>query len=478
MLPSLLLLALAGPAWPGSAPPTPQVTALTHVDVVDVVGGSVVTDRTVVVAEGRIQAVGAASAVKVPRGARTIDSRGRFVIPGLWDMHAHLTDPDMDLDTLPTLCIVNGVTGVRDMFSEMAVVARWRREMQEGRRVGPRLVAAGPAVDGPDSLYPGTLWVRDGPEGRAAVEAVRARGADFVKLLSFVPREAYFALAKEARARGVSFAGHVPYSVTAAEASDAGQASVEHLTGVLQGCSSREAELQREVLTGLPDVTFRRAIYARVAAQIDRLAESYSEERAEDLWRRFRKNGTWSCPTLTVLRWFASPDDASLATDPRLRFIVPALRAQWEVAPRLSDEERRQRGRQYRLFLETVGRMRRAGVGLLAGTDAQVPFIYPGFSLHDELALLVEAGVPPIDALRSATIGPARFLGREADLGSVEAGKQADLVVLTADPLADIHNTNKIEAVFAAGRYLSRLELQGMLDAVAVAASKPDRTSP
>src|SRR5262249_19644184 len=153
--------------------------------------------------------------------AEVVDLKGAFVIPGLWDMHGHLSDPDLDLDTFPTLCVANGVTGVRDMFSEMPVIQRWRREMAEGRRVGPRIVAAGPIVDGPDPMFPGSLAVANEAQARAAVGEALQRGGEFVKVLSFLPRDAYFALAAEAKARGVPFAGHVPYAVSAAEASDA-----------------------------------------------------------------------------------------------------------------------------------------------------------------------------------------------------------------------------------------------------------------
>jgi imidazolonepropionase-like amidohydrolase len=397
-----------------------------------------------------------------------VDAAGKFLIPGLWDMHVHTLHQSF-LD----LYLANGVTGVRDMGNFPDWSLRLRKETAEGKLLGPRMMIAGPILDGPGPVWPFySLAVADAAAGREAVRSVKRRGMDFVKVYSLLDRDAYFAIAAECKQQGISFAGHVPFSVGAAEASDAGQKSIEHLDGVLEACSPREAELRKEALAQTRHNP-NDLLYA-MDRSFARALEDPSEERAAALFARFVKNGTWQCPTLTVLRVSGFVDDRAFTADERLKYVPRFLRVLWapQTNPflkRYPPEEVRRARRNFPKYLERVGAMRRAGVEFLAGTDAGCMYCFPGFSLHDELELLVRAGLTPLEALQAATRNPARYFGRLKELGTVEPGKLADLVLLDADPLADIRNTRKIAAVVVGGRLLPRDALHKMLDEVEAA---------
>jgi imidazolonepropionase-like amidohydrolase len=430
----LLLSALPLVGWRTDA--QQKALVLTHLTIIDITGGPPKPDMTVVVIGNQITDLGEAGKVSVPQGGRVIDAGGKFLIPGLWDMHVHW----YNRDTL-TLFTANGVTGIRQMFGNSDLL-RWRDEVAKGSLQGPRMVVASPIIDGPQPVWPNSISARDEAEGRKAVTRVKQWGADFVKVYSLLPRDAYFAIADEAKRQGLSFVGHVPSSVSPAEASDAGQKSIEHLTG----------------------------IRARAVA---RALETDNDQKSADLFARFVKNETWQCPTLTVRRSNAYQGDENFGRDQRLKFIPPRIQERWSqrIANRNEGNFANAKNN-FQKELEIVGAMQKAGVPLLAGTDTGNPFCFPGFSLHDELALLVIAGLTPVEALRSATLNPAKFLGLDKTLGTIEQGKVADLVLLDANPLEDVRNTQRINAVISNGRLFDRKALNKMLDQAEAAANR------
>jgi hypothetical protein len=446
-----------------------QPLAITHVTVIDATGSAAQPDMTVLTSDGRVAALGRTGQVTIPDIAQVVDAKGKFLIPGLWDMHVHWYTKNY----LP-LFTANGVTGIRLMFGAPVHLA-WRKELAQESLLGPRMVLASRIVDGPKPIWPNSIAVATADEGRRAVATSRKEGYDFVKVYSLLPREAYFAIAAEAKKQSIPFAGHVPLSISAADASDAGQRSIEHLTGVLLGCSSQEEELHKELAEMLKrSSSYDRALVRRVE---DKCLNSYDEEKAAALFARFAKNGTWQTPTLTVLRAMAYLDDEKFIKDPRLKYLPPGLRAQWNPKNdfRLKNYTKQDFAQSKVVFkkqLELVGAMRRAGVGMLAGTDVLNPFCFPGFSLHDELELLVKAGLTSMEALQAATLNPAKYLDQPKDFGTIEQGKMADLVLLDADPLTDIRNTRKIAAVVVAGKLLDKEELQKKLADVEAAANK------
>jgi len=350
---------------------------------------------------------------------------------------------------------------------------QWRKEIEAGQLLGPHMLIPSPIVDGPKPVWPGSIAVANASEGRQAVIQVKQGGADFVKVYSLLSRDAYFAIADESKKQGIPFEGHVPDSVTLEEASNAGQMTVEHLTGVLAACSSHEAELLKsaqETVAAidagqLPSVRFWGPEYR----ERQKLAlETYSPQKAETVFAELKKNHTWQCPTLTLLRSMGYSDDPSFANDPRLKYIPRDIVSSWnpKADPFLKDKTAEDWALSKKVFskdLEVVGAMQRAGVEILAGTDTLNPYCLPGFSLHDELGLLVQSGLTPMQALQAATLNPARFMGRENDLGMVDTGKIADLVLLDANPLDDIGNTTKISAVVFGGKFYSRTSLDEML---------------
>jgi imidazolonepropionase-like amidohydrolase len=288
-----------------------------------------------------------------------------------------------------------------------------------------------------------------------------------------LPRAAYFALAAEAKRQNMVFAGHVSEFVSAAEASDAGQKSIEHLTGIIVACSRREQELRKENEARLRADGIRGDTFMlEQAAALD----SFDEKKAAALFARFVRNGTWMCPTLTVLRAAALAGDADFRHDPRVQYIQSFLKTQfWQDAYGYSGRSAEDNVRARQVFdkqLQVVGMMKRAGVQFLAGSDTANPYVFPGFSLHDELGLLVQAGFTPMEALQAATRNPAAYLGQLDAVGTIEKGKRADLVLLDANPLIEISNTRKIDAVVISGRLLRKSELDKMLADVAAAVSQ------
>jgi imidazolonepropionase-like amidohydrolase len=463
---TLLTLAIVAPLFhaPNDDKPQPKAVVFKHVTVIDLTGGSARPDSVVVIAGDRIAEVGKTGQVAIPADAPVVDGTGKFLIPGLWDMHVHIAGQSY----LP-LFLANGVTGVRDMHSFYPeATLQLRKDVRDGKLLGPRIVAAGALIDGEKPFWPGSLTATNAEEGRQAVQSLKKRGADFIKVYTKLPRAAYLAIADEAKKVGLPFAGHVPEAVSAAEASDAGQKSFEHLYGIFLACSTDEENLRKEEVDAMAklDNTAIRPLMGRI--QIKAL-DTYSEEKAKALFARLVKNGTWQDPTLTVLRAFASMDDEQFTKDPRVKYMPAYIRSGWK--PFLPPGAIPSVKRIYRQTTTTATAMHRAGVPFLAGTDVTNPYCFPGFSLHDELALLVdECKFTPLEALACATCNPAKFLGMEKDLGTVEKGKLADLVLLDANPLDDIKNTQKIAAVVAAGKLIRKAELQKMLDDVEAAA--------
>ena len=384
-------------------------------------------------------------------------------------MHVHALHKPR-FETFLPLLVANGVTGIRDMATHTPLeeVSRWKSEIEGGTRIGPRILAAGRILDGSDPVNPNvSIPIRDEEEGRLAVRQLREQGADFIKVYSRLSRNVYYAIADEAREQGLPFAGHVPTSITGCEASVAGQKSLEHLLvwTWLEGCSPAEAD-QRASRAESPNPVLG------IVRQIDAI-QQYDETRARALASVLEANETWLTPTLTAREAATYFDERLAGTDDRIRYISPAMRESWNQHPvftRFTPDQSETLRAGFPKTLQFVGRMHRAGARLLAGTDTGVPYVFPGFDLHRELQLFVGAGLSPLEALQTATINPARYLGREAELGTIARGKLADLLLLDADPLTDITNTTRINAVIANGRLLDRTMLDSILaDAEAAA---------
>jgi imidazolonepropionase-like amidohydrolase len=411
--------------------------AITDVNVVDVVGGRIVPNSMVTISGDTI--TGVTPNGPPPAGARVVDGRGRFLIPGLWDMHAHIQGNEKAW--LP-LYIANGITGIRDMGADLDFILEIREATASGRTLGPRIVAAGPILDDAPADWPLRIRVRNADEGRAAVQLLKRRGADLIKVHNFTPRDVFFAITDEARRQQLPVAGHVPLKVTIQEGVDAGMVTIEHMSEdgrVWKACSGRA---------------------------------QYRPDACKPFFEMLASRGVWQTPTLVALSEIAvigtpasaiSRDHLAYANKRFLEFhaanqrfflkrpeVIGILKNLAEVAKMVTRD------------------MAASGVGILAGCDGMIA----GFCVHDELATMVDGGMTPAAALRTATVNPARYLGREMTLGTVAPGRSADLVLLDANPLEDIASVRRIRAVILAGRMFDRNALDRLLAQAKAAAQQ------
>jgi imidazolonepropionase-like amidohydrolase len=416
----LTLLGAALAVSPSMASSRP--IAITDVNVVDVDAGAVLRRTHVVIEGDRITGVG----TRIPSGATRLPGRGRYLIPGLWDMHTH--HQASGEASLP-LFLANGVTGTRDMGSELQVILPMRDRIARGELLGPEIVAAGPVLDAAPAHWPWRRRVDSAAEAEVAVRSLKQAGVDFIKVHDSTPREAYFAIAAAAKREGLPFAGHVPGAVRIEEAAKAGQASIEHLANfrVLTECSG---------------------------------GVTYDAARCVDHFQMLARNRVWQTPTLAF--YVNLGDLLSGRPPPAVQYATPGLLRLWrenaEASALTEDTKALLRGLGQQ-SLSAVGDMKRHGVRFLSGCDGLVP----GFCLHDELEWMTKAGMTPAEALRTATIEPADFLGRRATQGAVKPGQRADLVLLEKDPLQDIRNTRSIVAVVLRGRVIQAAELRRAL---------------
>jgi hypothetical protein len=371
------------------------------------------------------------------------------------------------------LFLANGITSIRDMGTPLAIseTLNWRTRVANGTVLGPRIFAAGKLVDGPKPVWPESVSVGSEEQAREAVDMLHKDGVDFIKVYSRLPRVAYFAVAATAKKDGLSFVGHVPIYVSASEASVAGQRSIEHLSEILFACSQHESDLRKQLVA-----TAIGAERDRVRKeQLRVVVSTFSAQKAMRLSRLFAKNNTWQVPTLLVQHTYAFVNPYELHDSPGVRYVRASTVNGWierlNSFRKMRDEKDMEaQKRSYQQEIQLVQMMRRSGVRFMIGTDAET--FYPaGFGLHTELGLFVSSGFSSLEALQAATINPSVYFGKTTDFGTVEVGKVADLVILEANPLDDIRNTERIAGVVTGGRYLDRQELDRLLSEAAGLAS-------
>ncbi len=423
--------------------------------------GAVLAHRTVIVRGDRIVAVEPADRVDVPAGATRVDGAGRWLMPGLADMHVH-TFSEHDL----TLFVAGGVTTVRVLWGSPQHLA-WRAEIARGERLGPSIVTASPIIDGDPPVWPGSIVLTDPAEADRLVGELKAKGYDFLKPYSRLSREAYDALVAAGKKHGLRLGGHVPRAAGLRHVLASRQHTIEHLDGWLPALMPPGVELP----TDSSSPAYRAAL-----AQLD-------EARIPALVQETIAAGTWNCPTLVVLDRNAALDDLPAARERArwLRYVSPAVRFMWN--PRLDFRSRKRTAEGYAAMRKAnairgkiAAALANAGAPLLVGTDAGNPFVVPGESLRDELELLIAAGVPRARALRAATAGAAEHLGLTGRAGVVAAGARADLLLVDADPLAGPLPLVPAGVVLR-GRWLPRAELEQKLAAVERAHNEPEPSS-
>jgi hypothetical protein len=435
--------------------PVAESLVLTNVNVIDTRDGLVQHNMTVLVEEGRIRSVAHFGLIAAGRGLRVVNAAGKYLIPGLWDMHAHIAEDRATWNEkiIYPLYVANGVTGVRDMGGDPKLLAERRQRLDRGEIVGPHVFVEARASSSVTSAnYGGTD---------------RTRELDSVRALSDSLRDAYVRTTAEI-SEGNGSAG----------ASDAvgvgnmfsGQRSVEHFAGVLLGCSSQEQVLRQQSLTALA----QRDLDSFSSLRLQTIA-TYDPNKASHLFVELSNHGTWQVPTLVWSQTMSSLDKPPFSSDPRLAYTPNHLRAQWDpkiLLQHLSATQLATVKVEAARDLVLAGAMHRAGLQFMAGTDAPDPYVVPGFSLHDELEWLVKSGFSTTQALQAATFNPALFMVKLDQYGVVEKNHVADLVLLDANPLEDIRNTRKISAVVLGGKFYSRLDLDHMLEEAKTEAAK------
>ncbi len=412
-----------------SIPPAMQDTLIKNVTVIAVDGAGTGSPADVLISGGKIARIGAG---KDPAGVTVVDGTGKFLIPGLWDMHSHMESAGELLQNLGW-----GVTGVRVMWGDASHV-EWRDAIRSGARLGPRLVVASSILDGVPVSWEGSEGVADAAGAAAAVGRAREMKADFLKVYSMLGRPAFDAIAAQAKGAGMPFAGHVPYRVPVRDALAAGMRSVEHWYGIAAGCSRDEqaliARMTAELDAAQPpaggDAQGAPNQYLwEIAGSYDaKFDDSFDPARAADLYAEMARRAVWICPTTAMLK--RSGADASGGSFT-------------ESSQRAFDGEKKH-----------LAEMLRSGVRIIAGSDEPNAGLTSGDALQEELETLVECGLSPRDALRAATLEAARCAGVDDVTGSIAVGKDADLVLLDASPLDDIRNTRQIRAVFARGTFI------------------------
>jgi hypothetical protein len=417
-----------------SAPVVSQVRrlAITNVNVVDVTSGAVLPTRTVVITGDTITDISDGAA---PAGIEIVQGQGKFLIPGLWDMHAHIQGRERGW---LALYVANGVTGIRDMGGDLEPILASRAATASGRVLGPQIIAAGPILDDAPGDWPLRMRVRNAEQGRAAVQLLKRRGVDLIKVHNFTPRDAFLAIADEARRQNLPVAGHVPLKMTAEEAIEGGLMNVEHLSKMWMPCSG---------------------------------GREYRPGACAPFFTMLAQREIWQTPTLVAGHETAVIGTPASTLNPdHVAYANKYLRGMWAGNQSLlpSSDVIQILKAQAQIALTVTRDMARAGVGILAGCDALIA----GFCVHDELAKMVEAGMTPLAALQTATLNPARHLGMEETLGTIAVGKRADFVLLDANPLEDIANVRRLHAVMLRGRLLDRGSLDNLLSEAQAAATE------
>lgn len=451
---SILLTLLAAMVLMLGAPASAQaargVYAITDVTIVPMDRERLLPGRTVIVRDGRIAAIGPARSTRIPAGAVRIDGRGRYLMPGLAEMHAHVpagADAQWTRDVL-FLYAANGITFARGMLGAPAHL-ELRSKLETGALIGPRLYTSGPSLNGNSVATP--------EEGRRMVAEQKAAGYDFLKIHPGLDRARYDAVAAAARAHKLPFAGHVPDAVGLRRALEVGQITVDHLDGYMP-LLVRDGFAIPEGAGGF----FGHG-----------LADAVDERKIAALARLTRQAGVWNVPTDSLMHHMLVPglDEAELLAREEMRYVPRAMLDGWKKARAGFRSDPDYDPARAAKFIAVRGKLIKAlhgaGAGLLLGSDAPQVFNVPGFSLHRELTYLVQAGLTPYQALATGTREVARFLGAPGDFGTVEAGRRADLILVEGDPLKDVANVRRRAGVMVGGRWLPKAEIEAGLAAIA-----------
>ena len=439
-----------------------------NANIVDVKTGSIIYSQDIVVTANKITAISRHNQSDIT-AMTVIDGKNQYLIPGLWDMHAHMMREKWYASQMPLLRS-KGITGFREMWGDLEIANSVRSQIEHEKLPYFRFVMSGHILDGKKPFWGGSIPVET--EGRALtiIDSLANRKADFIKIYSFLTPDVFYAIARRCKQKGISFCGHVPHTVWLTHASDAGIASMEHLYGFLiEACSNSDSAmtLMQQSVKAFEkgDKEERKRIQSLFYSLV---LNNFSKQKMRLIAQTLRKNNTYIVPTLVMLRGEYFTNDTSFTNDARLKYMSNETLAYWKETTENDIKKntgtdwlnKRKRWAIERQIMEILISEK---VPIMAGTDADNPYAFPGFSLHDELALYVEYGMTPPEALRSATITPLKFLKMTDSIGTIEKGKLADLVLLQANPLEDVKNAMKINTVISNGKLYRKNYIDSIL---------------
>jgi len=443
---------------------------LKDVTLIDAVHGSR-PDQSMIIRGNRIAEAGPADEIRKPAGATFVDCSGKFIIPGLWDAHAHLTNSENLMPAMFPLLIVNGITYVRDAAAELDLILPLLKKASEAVELSgmaPEIFIAGPHLDGIQLSWSSSVSAVSVEQARFIIDCLIRAGVDQVKVYDLLAPDVCHEVLSYAGSKGYKVSAHVPLAMDVVDVSNAGLASMEHMYNLEMSCSSDWDSLlkarQRMIKEGkeLSGRELREKIYH---SQRLHSFKTQDEERRKTVLKALADNNTWQVPTLTIIapaehRIFARNDYKKT-----FRYLPEPTRSEWEKGAAIRAEQAASEEELAHAFwaYDMIPRLVEAGVGIMAGTDMPLAHLTPGFSLHEELALLVRSGLTPLQAIEAATLRPAQFFGLEKQQGSIAPGMLADLVILDANPLENITNTHRIWAVMRNGHLHSREKLDEIL---------------
>lgn len=437
-------------------------------NILNIRNGQILSNYSIVVSNGIIESILPTKNVKSIDLYNVIDAKGSFLIPGLWDMHAHLRannlPPQISTDWMMPLFIANGITGVRDMNSScestdkgpvcLDQMREWQIEIENGRLMGPRLLSLSSF-----QINPPWDYEMSEVQTKQMVQLFYKQNLDLIKTYFRLTPQAYSWIMEEANDLGIAVGGHIPIRISVSEASEKGLRSLEHCRDILFDCFSGSKSFRESATNQDPPINIMHT-----------MVDEFDKNRCQDIFHVMIKNNTWYVPTHVTRRMEAFADNHEFRNDSRNQYIPNMLLGSWiNDANRVVALDSTKYGRNafikfYKKGLEITGEAHKAGVRILVGTDGGDSFVYPGFSVHDELKELVKAGLTPFEALQAATLHAAEFLNLQESYGSIEEGKKADFILLKNNPLNNIEHTQEIEGLVFRGKYINRNNLNALLE--------------
>jgi tetratricopeptide (TPR) repeat protein len=433
---------------------------ITNVDIIDVKTGDINLSMDVVINDDIIDSIVGHKNNTNYKAKTIIDGSGKFLIPGLWDMHTHTW---WGYEEFFPLLLANGVTGIQEMFGDLIAVKNIKEKIKKGEIIGPEFISAGRIIDGKSAMHSGSDEADTPEKGREIVRRQIKDGADFIKVYSLLTKDVYLAIADESKKHGVPMYGHLPDGVPLEEGIKAGHKSLEHFIGILEYTSNNRHHFHDVMEGNKKDTTLLgKNTYVKM---LEFMVKNHNPNRIDSLITLLKDSETWVSPSNVVNRAYSHQKDSSISHKKNIVYLPHILRENWKGSLK-SDRYYNAWKAHYYLSLSIMSRMQDGGVKFLAATDYSNPYVFPGFDLHNELQIFVDVGFTPLEALQTATLNPAKFLDKTDKFGTVEIGKIANLLLLDENPLKDINNTKKIAYVLQRGKAFSNLALQRSLDSI------------